>query len=69
MLAGSFSLNWAALLAIMCALLVVGAIAFVWAIRVQRSRRIRLGVFVERDIDPPAGRADEADTEVRPPPG
>jgi hypothetical protein len=59
--ADSFSLNWAALLAIVFGLLVVALIAIVWVIREHRGRRLRVGLFVERDVEQPDRRSSPPD--------
>lgn len=45
----NLELDWEALVAVILLVLVLGLIAVVWLTRDPRSRRIRFGVFLERE--------------------
>jgi len=67
-MASSLTLNWAALLAILGGLFTSAGLALVWVIRNGHNRRVRFGVFVERETDEQLRLRlgpSEADTEIR----
>lgn len=51
MTGSTLNISWAAVIAIV--VVTVGAVflAAIFLVRAQRSRRLRVGVFVERDVD------------------
>lgn len=65
---GAWIINWESLVAIVSALLVVGALAALAMIRDPRSHRLRIGVFFERDNNRSAPPPEEEMMEEEPAP-
>jgi hypothetical protein len=62
------TLGWEELVAIVIALLVAGLVLIVFLTRDPRNRRVRLGVFLERDSErPEEPRVEDPGTQELPP--